>query len=141
MFSKFFKEKSVDELIALAADLQVDGFDLCVRPGYPINPDNAASSLPEAIRRFRSAGVDVPMVTGNFDLLTPDHPTAEPILAAMNGAGVRLLKLGYFTGGSRPGGLLGRGGPHPQGVCRVGGLGRKHEVRICYHTHSHRCLG
>ena len=98
MFSKFFKEKSVDELIALAADLQVDGFDLCVRPGYPVNPDNAAPR--RCLRPPGSCGkpgLSIPMITGNFDLLTPDHPTAAPILAAMDKADVRFIKLGYFT--------------------------------------------
>jgi len=97
LFSKFFKEKSVGQLIALADELGLDGFDLCVRPGYPINPDNAFDELPKAVRKFRSAGLDILMVTGNFDLLLPDHPTAEPIVEAMGRADVRLLKLGYFT--------------------------------------------
>jgi hypothetical protein len=37
------------------------------------------------------------MVTGPFDLLRPDHPAAQPIMAAMDAADVRLLKLGYFA--------------------------------------------
>ena len=46
---------------------------------------------------MEQAGLQIGMVTGNFDLLTADHPLAEPLLAAMDSANVRLLKLGYFT--------------------------------------------
>jgi sugar phosphate isomerase/epimerase len=141
VFSKFLKDKSVAELIELAGKYGYEGYDLCVRPGYPINPDNAAQALPEAVEQMKQAGLAVPMITGNFDLLTPDHPTAEPILAAMNQADVRLLKLGYFSFD-----------PHKQdywhevGVVRKAfegwqALAQKHQVKICYHTHSHRCLG
>lgn len=141
LFSKMWKDATLDEMVRMAHEWGLDGFDLCVRPGYPINPDNAATALPEAVDRFRGEGLDVPMVTGNFDLLEPEHPTAEPILAAMNRAGVRLLKLGYFK--FDPATL-----DYPAEMRRVRGilkrwevLGRRYGVKICNHTHSERCLG
>lgn len=141
VFSKFFKEKTIDELIALAQQYGFEGYDLCVRPGYPINPDNAAEKLVDAVKQMGAAGLSIPMITGNFDLLTPDHPTAEPILAAMDKADVRLIKLGYFSFD-----------PHKQDYWHEVGLirkafegwqrlGQKYNVKICYHTHSHRCMG
>lgn len=42
MFSKMLKEKSPVELVTLAKEWGLDGYDLCVRPGYAVNPDNAA---------------------------------------------------------------------------------------------------
>jgi len=141
VFSKAFREKTVGELIGLAQSYGMEGFDLCVRPGYPINPDNAASALPDAVKGLNAAGLAVPMVTGNFDLLEPGHPTARPILAAMDRAGVRLLKLGYFAFDPRKQGYW-------QEVDRIRRLlegwqklSREHNVRICYHTHSRRCMG
>lgn len=141
LFSKMWKDATLDELIGLARDWGLDGFDLCVRPGYPVNPDNAATALPEAAAQFRSAGLDIPMVTGNFDLLEPEHPTAEPILAAMDRADIRLLKLGYFA--FQPETL-----DYTSEVCRVRGilarwepLARRYGVKVCYHTHSHCCMG
>ena len=55
MFSKMLKEKSVEELAELAQELGIDGYDLAVRTGYPVNPDNAATALPEAARRLAAA--------------------------------------------------------------------------------------
>ncbi|HUW30706.1 MAG TPA: sugar phosphate isomerase/epimerase family protein [Planctomycetota bacterium] len=141
MFSKAFREKTVDELIRLAQSYGMEGFDLCVRPEYPINPDNAASALPDAVKRLNAAELAVPMVTGNFDLLEPSHPTARPILAAMDRAGVRLLKLGYFQFDPRK-------QDYWQEVDRIRRLldgwqklSREHNVKVCYHTHSRRCMG
>ena len=96
MFTKSVKDHTVPQLIDLAHELGLEGYDLCVRPEYPINPDNAATVLVGAVRALGGAGLAVPMVTGNFDLLLPDDETAEPILGAMDAANVRLLKLGYF---------------------------------------------
>ena len=96
VFSKMLKEKSIAELIDLAQRHGYDGYDLAVRPGHPVNPDNAAAALPQAQAQMARAGLRIGMVTGNFDLLTADHPLAEPLLAAMDSADVRLLKLGYF---------------------------------------------
>ena len=141
VFSKLLRDKSIDELAELALQHQFDGYDLCVRPGYPVSPDNAAVELPKAVKRLADSGLSVPMVTGNFDLLSPDHPTAKPILAAMDKAGVRLIKLGYY-----------RFDPEAQEywaeVDRIRTIfedwermGREYGVKICYHTHSGRLMG
>lgn len=141
LFSKMLKEKSVPELADLALQLGLEGYDLCVRPGYPVSPDNAATELVKAVRLLGERGLAIPMVTGNFDLLLPDHPTATPLLAAMEQAEVRLLKLGYF-------GFDPLKQDYWQEVDRIRRalegwekLGASHGVKVCYHTHSHRCMG
>jgi sugar phosphate isomerase/epimerase len=127
--------------VTLAQAWGLDGYDLCVRPGYAVSPDNAATELPRVAAQFRAEGLDIPMVTGNFDLLEPEHPTAEPILKAMDLADIRRLKLGYFrydpakhdylSEVGRIRGIFGRWEP----------LARRYGVRICYHTHSDKCMG
>ena len=141
MFTKSVKDHTVPQLIELAHELGLEGYDLCVRPEYPINPDNAATELAGAVRALGEYGLSVPMVTGNFDLLLPDDETAEPILGAMDAANVRLLKLGYF-----------KFDPLSQEywteVDRIrtafdgwSQLAQKHGVKVCYHTHSRGCMG
>ena len=141
MFTKSVKDHTVPQLIELAHELGLEGYDLCVRPEYPINPDNAATELVGAVRALGEYGLVVPMVTGNFDLLLPDDETAEPILGAMDAANVRLLKLGYF-----------KFDPLSQDYwTEVDGirtafdgwsrLAEKHGVKVCYHTHSRSCMG
>lgn len=141
LFSKMLKEKSIAELAELAPQLGLEGYDLCVRPGYPVSPDNAAIELVKAVRLLGERGLVIPMVTGNFDLRWPDHTTAAPLLAAMEEAGVGLLKLGYF-------GFDPLKQDYWQEVNHIRRalegwekLGAKHGVKVCYHTHSHRCMG
>ncbi len=141
LFSKMWQNASVDTLVRMAHEWGLDGFDLCVRPGYPINPDNAAQALPEMVASLKQEGLSVPMVTGNFDLLDPEHPTAEPILAAMDKSDIRLLKLGYYK--FNPATV-----DYPAEMRRVREilkrwevLGRRYGIKICNHTHSERCLG
>jgi sugar phosphate isomerase/epimerase len=141
VFSKFFRERTPAELAALAHKHGFDGWDLCVRPEYPVNPENAATALPEAVRLLKQEGVSLPQVTGNFDLLAPDHPTAEPILAAMEQAEVRLLKLGYYTFDPATQDYWAEVDRVRRLFAGWQELGEKYGVKIMYHTHSQRCLG
>jgi len=141
LFSKMLKEKSPAELVALAQAWGLDGYDLCVRPGYPVNPENASTELPRVAALSRAAGLDIPMVTGNFDLLEPEHATAEPILKAMDLAGVRLLKLGYFRYDPTKHDYMAECQRIREAFQRWEPLARRYGVRICYHTHSDRCMG
>lgn len=40
VFSKMFKNKTFEELADLALDYGFEGYDLCIRPGYQVTPDN-----------------------------------------------------------------------------------------------------
>lgn len=141
VFSKLLKEKSVPELIELAQEHGYDGYDLAVRPGHPVNPDNAATALPEAHKQMQAEGVRIGMITANFDLLTADHPFARPLLAAMDAADVRLLKLGYFKFDPKTMDYWQQVDAARRAFNAWQELARSHNVKICYHTHSGYCLG
>ena len=141
VFSKMLKQKSIAELIDLAQRHGYDGYDLAVRPGHPVNPDNAAAALPQAQAQMARAGLRIGMVTGNFDLLTADHPLAEPLLAAMDSADVRLLKLGYFKFEPETMDYWEQVESVRQALAAWEKLARVYNVKICYHTHSHYCMG
>ena len=141
VFSKMLKEKSIAELIDLAQRHGFDGYDLAVRPGHPVNPDNAATALPQAQAQMAQAGLQIGMVTANFDLLTADHPLAEPLLAAMDSANVRLLKLGYFKFEPQTMDYWEQVESVRRAFAAWEKLARVYNVKICYHTHSHYCMG
>ena len=83
VFSKMLRELGIAELIEFAQELGIEGYDMAVRPGYPVNPDNVAEALPEAASQFRARGLDIPMVTAHGNLLQPDAEGAG-LLAAMD---------------------------------------------------------
>ena len=141
VFSKHFKDRTPAELVELAHELGVAGYDLAVRPEHPVNPDNAQDELPRLAALMRKNGLSIPMVTGNFDLLEPSHPTALPVLRGMAEAGVGLLKLGYFR--YRPDEHV-----YTEEVERVRGIlaqwqepAREYGVKVCYHCHSGWYMG
>ncbi len=47
MFTKMLQDKTIPQLAQIAHEWGLDGFDLCVRPDYPVNPDNAYDELPK----------------------------------------------------------------------------------------------
>ncbi|GAB4444476.1 MAG: hypothetical protein Kow00120_14180 [Anaerolineae bacterium] len=141
VFSKMLREKSVDELAGIAHEYGFEGYDLCVRPGYPVNPDNVGEALVQAARTLERAGLAIPMITGSLDLLTPDNPTAEPTLRAMDSANVRLLKLGYFRFDPVTQDYWAEVGKIRAALEGWAQLAQKYNVKICYHTHNDRCMG
>jgi sugar phosphate isomerase/epimerase len=140
VFSKMLKELGITELIDFAQELGIAGYDMAVRPGYPVNPDNVEEALPKAAEQFRAAGLEIGMVTAHTNVLLPDAE-GERLMAAMDAADVRRLKLGYFK--FVPGEMdywheVDKARSALEGWSQ---LAKKYKVRACYHTHSQRCLG
>jgi sugar phosphate isomerase/epimerase len=136
VFSKMFRQYDVDGLARLGHELGVEGWDLAVRKGYPVNPDNVDRALPPAAKRLAEAGQPVLAVSAETDLVHPTVPYVEPMLRAMDTADVRLLKLGYFRFDPEK-------AQYWQEVDQVRRtleawqkLARRYNVKIVYHTHS-----
>ena len=96
MFTKHLEGLDVPGIIATLQSVGVQGADLCVRDGYPVNPDNIATVLPEAAKQFADAGLSIPLVTAPGDFNRPDIDYAEEYYAALGAAGVGHVKLGYW---------------------------------------------
>ena len=141
LFSKMLQDDTIEQLIERAHKYGAEGYDLCVRPGYAVNPDNAAEALPKAVEQMAAKNLKIAMITGNFDLLTVDHPTTIPILSAMDRANVRLLKLGYFKFDPLTQDYWAEVDRIRRAFADWEKLGRQYNVKICYHTHSDHCMG
>ena len=102
MFTKLLKELSTSQLADTMLDLGFDGFDLAVRPGFPVNPENVAKALPAAAKEWKARGLMVGLVTTNFDFIDPTLPEVEPLLAACAEIGCRDIKLGYWVWKGEP---------------------------------------
>lgn len=137
LFSKHFAGEDIPKLAARANQLGLDGYDLAVRPGQAVNPENAGSALPEAVSFFKKEGLAVPMVTARGNLLSPDDEDVRPLLKAMDKADVRLLKLGYFhLKRFQPIDYWKEVDAARKILAKWAKLGAEYQVRICYHTHS-----
>lgn len=140
MFTKHLEGLDLDGIIAALKHVGVDGADLAVRPGYPVNPANAATALPAAARRFADEGLSIPLVTAPGDFTRPDMDYADDYYGACAAAGVRFLKLGYWHW--RPGqdywAEVTQARDYLAGFAE---LSAKHGVKTVVHTHSGRSLG
>lgn len=136
VFSKLFREYNVPGLAQLGHELGTEGWDLAVRKGYAVNPDNALEELPRAARLLADAGQPVRAVTGDFDVLLPESPNAEPLLRAMDAADVRILKLGYFTVDPETCDYRAEVARVRAALAGWQELSRTFGVKIVYHTHS-----
>jgi len=134
VFTKHLKDLSVAQLIEALQAAGADGADLCVRPGYPVNPDNAPTELPKAAEAFRAAGLAIPLVTTPTDLTSAATPYVEPLFRACAEAGVPLLKPGYWRAPTD--GYWQAVEAMKADVRAFAELGRRYGVKPCLHTHS-----
>jgi sugar phosphate isomerase/epimerase len=137
-FTKELKALDVKGLIAFCKEVGVDGVDMAVRPGYPVNPDNALTELPTAARALKAEGLVIGLVSAETNLNDPNGKVAQTLFEACGKAEVPALKLGYFPY---------RGG-YEEAVrnarARLAAFAKSAEetkVRACYHTHSGNYLG
>jgi sugar phosphate isomerase/epimerase len=83
VFTKPWKMPIAD-LGPFVKSLGFAGVELPVRPGYPVNPENAATELPRAARTLGESGVKIVSVAGSTD---------EATIAACGEAGVPILRI------------------------------------------------
>jgi sugar phosphate isomerase/epimerase len=137
-FTKTLQKLDLDGLIQFCKDTGVEGFDLAVRPGFPVTPDNAVKELPAAAKRFKEAGLIIGLVTAPTDLIDPAGKQAVAIFDACAKAGVSAVKIGYFPYRAPFDECLKEARTKLAGFAK---LAAKTKVKACYHTHSGNNLG
>lgn len=139
VFTKFLKDKSVKELAGLLKSIDAQGADMCVRPGYPVEPKNARKNLPKAAKVFRDNGLSIPLITLPGEFTNYKNKFAESIFAACAYSGVGLIKLGYWFFKEKD---------YWKTVDNVrrsldgfAKLAEKHSVKVCIHNHAWSTMG
>jgi sugar phosphate isomerase/epimerase len=134
-FTKFLRGLTPEEIVETVKGMGFDGLDLAVREGHCVNPDNVQKALPEAVSVWRKAGLSVPMVSTETNLVNPHDRTVEPIYAASSEAGVKEVKIGYWQWkeGESYWSKVDRG---RRDLEEFGKLSGKFGVRTLVHNHS-----
>lgn len=141
VFSKMLAAQSVLELAETAHQHNFDGYDLCIRPGHPVTPANVGETLVAAARALRQEGLAIPLVTSDITLTSPDDPTAEPILRAMDAADIRIIKLGYTFFDPLQQDYWSEVDRIRRNNEKWQALAQQYNVKVCYHTHNERVMG
>ena len=137
-FTKTLQELDVKAVAAFCKEVGVDGADLTVRPGYPVNPDNAGAALPEAVKILRDAGLILGLVSASTDLTDPEGKTARAVFDACAKAEVSAVKIGYFAYKAPFDDCLKEARTRLAGFAK---LAEQSKTRVCCHTHSGANIG
>ncbi|MBM3234742.1 sugar phosphate isomerase/epimerase [Candidatus Poribacteria bacterium] len=141
MFTKHLEGLDVTGIIKALQSVGVAGADLCVRPGYPVNPENVEKALPAAAKQFATEGLSIPLVTTPGDFVDPNIDYAEPLYAACQKAGVGNIKLGYWHWSKENGGYWPAVERIRQLLEGFQELSKKYGVKTCIHNHSGASMG
>ncbi len=141
MFTKHLQGLEIPEIIDALHSVGVEGADLCVRPGYPVNPENAVKELPAAAKQFSDANLSIPLVTTPGDFLDPTTEDALRIYSAAGEAGVENIKLGYWHWHANNGGYWSQVDTIRKQLEGFAQLSEKHGPRTCIHNHSGTSMG
>ncbi len=137
-FTKTLRDLSQEQLVDFAVRNKVDGFDLAVRPGYAIHPENAVREFPHFAKRMSDAGKIIGLVSAPTDFNRPDDPKMIAVCEAAGKAGVPFVKMGYFPFRTEFHAEMRQAGKTLAAFAR---LAEKNNIRILYHTHSGANLG
>jgi sugar phosphate isomerase/epimerase len=137
-FTKLLKSLDVRGLIGFCKEVGLDGVDLAVRAGYPVNPDNVATALPDAVKAFADAGLTIGLVTADTALNDAEGKTARSLFEACGKAGVPAIKIGYFPYKPPVEDALKSARARLAAFAK---LAEATKVKACYHTHSGNYLG
>lgn len=138
-FSKMVKEQPIPRLIETLKVIGADGVDMTVRDGYPVNPGNVRTALPEAAKRIREAGLAIPMVSAPTDLHDPKTAYVVDLWAACHDANILNVKIGYWTfGGKDYWATVDAARRQLEGFEK---LAQRFGVKACLHTHSGSYVG
>jgi sugar phosphate isomerase/epimerase len=140
LFTKAFRDWSPAELSEVALELGAAGFDLAVREGHWVSPENVRRTLPKAVEAFEAEGLLVGLVTTETRLTSAHDPTARQIWRACADQGIRNIKLGYWRWArERPYWLTVKS--VREDLQGFEALAREFGVRALVHTHSGGNLG
>jgi len=140
MFTKHLEGLDIPDIMKALKSVGVDGADLCVRPGYPVNPDNVDRDLPKVAKQFANEGLCIPLVTTPGDFLSVDVPYVERMYSACGEAGVGNIKLGYWHWSANTGywATVDKIRKDLDGLAR---LSEKYGPKTCIHNHSGHSMG
>jgi len=92
LFSKCLQFLNYHELAGTAATLGLQGFDLTVRPGGHVDPENFERDLPAAIKAMKEAGTSCEMMVTK--IVSTENQRDYDLLALAHSLGIKSYRLG-----------------------------------------------
>ncbi|NBY03568.1 MAG: sugar phosphate isomerase/epimerase [Planctomycetes bacterium] len=137
-FTKTLKELTTSALVEFCKETGVDGLDLAVRPGYPIEPNNVLLELPKFAATMKQNKLDISLVSAPTSLIDAESKDAKNLFEACALAGVPMIKIGYFPYKGNFSDDLKSARKKLEGFSK---LAQATKVKAVYHTHSGANIG
>jgi len=141
MFTKHLEGLDIPGIMEALKSVGVEGADLCVRPGYPVNTDNVDKDLPKVAKQFADEGLCIPLVTTPGDFTNTQIDYAERMYAGCGEAGVANIKLGYWHWSADGPGYWELADTIHEELEKFSRLSEKYGPKTCIHNHSGRSMG
>jgi len=138
LFTKHFRSLSINELVETIKNVGAEGADLCVRPGYYVEPENI-DKLQEVVRIFKDEGLSIPMITTPTDFVEPDNPVVEKVFSGCREAEINIIKIGYWY--MEKDGYWKTIEKIREKIEKFLKLSEKYNVKILVHNHSGGTMG
>lgn len=94
-FTKCLQFLNFDQVAEVLVSQGFDGADVTVRPGGQIEPENAKTELPKAVKRLRKSGIDIPMIV--TAVTDADSESEADILKIAADSGIRYYRMGWLA--------------------------------------------
>jgi L-ribulose-5-phosphate 3-epimerase len=94
LFSKPLDKYDFDFMCECLEKSGIEGFDLTVRKGGKIEPENVERELPELIEKARKHNLAIDMIV--TDITSASDPYAENVLKTASAEGVKYYRLGWL---------------------------------------------
>jgi len=138
LFSKPLDQYDFDFMCDCLLNSGIGGFDLTVRPGGKVEPDNVEVQLPKLVELAgkRNLGMDM-MVTA---ILTAYDPFTDRVLKTASETGIKYYRLGWFDYDLKAG-ILESLTKHRQQLLKIVELNKKYNLHGGYQNHSGARVG
>lgn len=94
-FTKCLQFLNFDQIGEVLARLEFDGADITVRPEGQIEPENAKSELPKAVKTLQKSDVGVPMMT--TAITDADDKLSVETLKIAADSGIKYYRMGWLA--------------------------------------------
>jgi sugar phosphate isomerase/epimerase len=93
-FTKCLQFLNLDQIAEVLARLGFDGADITLRPGGQIEPENAKTELPKAVKTLQKAGIGMPMMVTAID--NADDKLSVETLKIAADSGIKYYRMGWL---------------------------------------------
>jgi sugar phosphate isomerase/epimerase len=94
-FTKCLQFLNFEQIAEVLARLEFDGADITLRPGGQIEPVNAKTELPKAVKTLEKAGVGMPMMVSSVSD-SDDKLSVETLKVAAD-SGIKYYRMGWLA--------------------------------------------